>query len=1331
MFKKGVVLFLALMLIMQTVMPSAVLAGRYRASEEYLVVTEGGEQADDITYESEIESELYVDDAIDQSEAELMPLVEEIINFDSGFVTEPMIAAGIDHTVALRSDGTVWAWGNNWNGTLGDGTRTSRSTPVQVQNLSNITSVTVGIDHTVALRSDGTVWAWGANWWFGQLGDGTNTSRSTPVQVQNLANITTIAAGRNHTVALRSDGTVWTWGWNGSGQLGDGTNTNRNTPVHVQNLTNITAITGGASHTVALRNDGTVWTWGWNDYGQLGDETNTNRNTPVHVQNLTNITAIAGGASHTVALRSDGTVWTWGRNGSGQLGDGTNTNRNTPVQVQNLTNITAISGWGEHTVALRSDGTVWTWGRNGSGQLGDGTNTSRNTPIQIQNLTNMLAIVAGVNHTAALRSDGMVWMWGSNGRGQLGDGTNTNRNTPVQVLGENGIGYFNLGSSTPPITPPPPTNSNRIRDLFENEVVAYAVAYALGFESSGGLFNPESAIDNLVTQEDLNTITELEIITTSTTPGISLSLVGIERLVNLEILRTSKAFRTQYRINDLSPLSGLTNLTTLYLNEHQISDLRPLTTLSSLRYLNLNNNNISDLSPLSSMTSLEILYLNENRITDLRPLASLTLRYLNVARQTISLGSITVGEVIPFVVYNVDGMRVPITVTNGTVGDGTISFNSTNGTGAWNLSLEGVDNAFSGTIRAFAFPAHLFEDNSSYYDHELATFAAELSALVYNEQSIRRHLVDLGMENIVTRNYGATSPNTAVYSFSTIEITREENNYNLIIIAIRGTQVTSLFDWLSNAAIGTGMHHHGFKSAQERLIQDLQIYLNEHISNSNSNIILVTGHSRGGAIANLVGSYLNDSTHAQEKNIYTYTFATAQVRRSALCLENHNNILENHNNIFNIINRRDTLTPNAPPTWHRYGQNLYFSSPVTYHEAGDRGVYRRHRDYPQTTYDPHNIRYTYLRWMQNNDSTGFDTPPPTRPENLTSEQHLELKGISPRHLQFNSPVDIRVYNEYGILVAEIIDNIAMNIEKNDTIAFVMDESKHIILPEGGNHTIRLVATDYGTLTYTVEFWETSTGNNIIAKIFENVALYPGKEMMSETINGFDDRLFIVEDGEIIGEITEDGSETLFALGISITGEAIRTLQVGQNLQLEAIITPINATNQDVIWSSSNPTIATITENGEVRVIATGTAIITVTSVDGNHTASVIITVTGDLIIRDPDTGENDGSDNNNDSDTNGDNETNDDNDTNIDNGDSGENNESDSDDEVDKDTDDEVSEEIKSGNDANNNANTGNNNRPNLPQTSAAAESTTLALGFALTNIGTLAAVIKGTRKKK
>jgi alpha-tubulin suppressor-like RCC1 family protein len=342
------------------------------------------------------------------------------------------LAGGFFHSASLKQDGTVWAWGYNSDGELGDGTTTSRSSPAQVPGLSGGTAIAAGFWHTVVLRQDGTVWTWGYNL-YGQLGDGTTTSRSSPVQVPGLHSVTAIAANHHQTMALRQDGTVWAWGHNGAGQLGDGTTTSRTSPVQVPGLTHVIALAVGPLYTVALRQDGTVWAWGHNGAGQLGDGTTTSRSSPVQVPGLSGVAAVDTGYSHTMVLRQDGTVWAWGDNGYGQLGDGTTTGRSSPAQVPGLSGVTSIATTYHQALALRQDGTVWAWGYNGYGQLGDGTTTSHSSPVQVPGLSGVAAIATAHAHSMVLRQDGTLWAWGYNGYGQLGDGTTADRFSPVRV----------------------------------------------------------------------------------------------------------------------------------------------------------------------------------------------------------------------------------------------------------------------------------------------------------------------------------------------------------------------------------------------------------------------------------------------------------------------------------------------------------------------------------------------------------------------------------------------------------------------------------------------------------------------------------------------------------------------------------------------------------------------------------------------------------------------------------------------------------------------------------------------------------------------------------
>jgi alpha-tubulin suppressor-like RCC1 family protein len=357
----------------------------------------------------------------------------------------PALANGVPVT-----GGDLFAWGDNYYGQLGDGNSyTHDYSPVQVSNLAGVTAIAAGKQYTLAARSDGSAWAWGFNG-YGVLGNGTATDSNLPGQVKDaagtgyLTSIVAVSAGSGHCLALKSDGTVWAWGDNEDGELGYTTTSyfpGSYLPVQVKdaagtgNLTNITAIAAGGVHSLAVKSDGTVWAWG---AGNLGNGTNGKSFLPVQVSSLTNIVAIAAGTNHSLALTSSGTVWAWGANMYGQLGNGTNDDSYSPVQV--LYSITGISAGENHSLALGSNGRVLAWGDNYYGQLGDGTNTESYSPVQVT--LGIAAVSAGRYHSLALKTDGTVWAWGYNYKGQLGNGTNTNSNTPVPVRDAAGTGIL-------------------------------------------------------------------------------------------------------------------------------------------------------------------------------------------------------------------------------------------------------------------------------------------------------------------------------------------------------------------------------------------------------------------------------------------------------------------------------------------------------------------------------------------------------------------------------------------------------------------------------------------------------------------------------------------------------------------------------------------------------------------------------------------------------------------------------------------------------------------------------------------------------------------------
>lgn len=340
------------------------------------------------------------------------------------------------HTIfASFAPRVLWSWGHNIYGQLGNGTTTNSSVPVQA-SISDVTKISAGDYYNLAITTNNYVWGWGSNS-FGQLGNGTYSPTLIPVETSTVANA--IASGGYHSLALNSDGTVKAWGYNYYGQLGNGTTSGSNIPAQVTGLTGITAISAGTHHNLALKADGTVYAWGWNYYGQLGDGTTSNRNVPVQITGLTGVVAIAVGNYHNLALKSDGTVWAWGNNSYGQLGDGTTINSSTPVQVGGLTGATALTVGGYHNLALKSDGTVWAWGDNGIGQLGTGNFNRSSIPVQVTGLTGVIKVAAGFVHSLALKQDGTVYAWGENYYGQLGNGNTNYSNIPVQTSSLTGV----------------------------------------------------------------------------------------------------------------------------------------------------------------------------------------------------------------------------------------------------------------------------------------------------------------------------------------------------------------------------------------------------------------------------------------------------------------------------------------------------------------------------------------------------------------------------------------------------------------------------------------------------------------------------------------------------------------------------------------------------------------------------------------------------------------------------------------------------------------------------------------------------------------------------
>jgi alpha-tubulin suppressor-like RCC1 family protein len=316
------------------------------------------------------------------------------------------------------------AWGYNNDGQLGTSTTNSASLPVSVA--SNVVVAAAGIDYTLFVTADGTLWAMGWNG-YGQFGTGTTASTTLPVSV--TSNVVAVAAGFAHSLFIKTDGTLWAMGDNGFGELGNGTTdgeTPNPTPINV--ASNVVAVAAGYYHSLFVKTDGTLWGMGLNSDGELGNGTTTEAiTTPINV--ASNVVAIAAGCYNSLFVKTDGTLWAMGDNAFGQLGNGTTFNTNWPVNV--ASNVAAVAAGYQHSLFMTTDGTLWAMGYNGYGELGNGTTTEAITPINV--VSNVVAVAAGEFRSLFTKTDGTLWAMGENNVGQLGNGTANNTSLPVSL----------------------------------------------------------------------------------------------------------------------------------------------------------------------------------------------------------------------------------------------------------------------------------------------------------------------------------------------------------------------------------------------------------------------------------------------------------------------------------------------------------------------------------------------------------------------------------------------------------------------------------------------------------------------------------------------------------------------------------------------------------------------------------------------------------------------------------------------------------------------------------------------------------------------------------
>jgi len=910
------------------------------------------------------------------------------------FITTPMVAAGGNHTIALRSDGTVWAWGSNQHGELGDGTDINRATPVKVQGLNNITAVAAGFDHTAVLRQDGTVWTWGRNS-NGQLGDDSTTDRVTPVQVQGLSDITSIAAGAEHTIALKNNGTVWAWGRNGNGQLGDGIfSFNMTTPVQVQGLSNVKAIAAGYNHSIALKNDGTVWGWGHNGFGQLGDsDITTIQKTPVQVQDLSNVKAVAAGFFYTVVLTNDNIVMALGYNNESQLGDGSTIDRVTPIQVQGLSNITAIGACGDHTVALKSDGNVMAWGNNLYGKLGDGTTTSRSTPVQVKNLSSVKAISAGAAHTVALKSDGTVWAWGNNAQGQLGVDNSTDEYwTPVQVGGGFNVdvgGFDDTNAVVPVITAQPGDFSVNVGDTITLHVFA---------EVSKG----------------------------------TLSYQWYENAINSN--------------SGGSPINGATSL---YYN--------PTIKSPYDQYYYCVVTNTDNTAPGNK-----------------------------TAQITSRAAKVIVNPTIEY--FRKDNQKKDVY-------------------GSVNL--------------AHPMDWYFMNKLSTYYDTEIAEMAMAFSVSAYNQSYLEKSLISCGFHsNDMYFNYDSHDWFDYDTSYALAKKTTSDGK-TLVAIIIKGTDWDQMSDFIIDFTLDTTSdgYHSGFNQAMENLYKKLTSFLGG-IPTDGSTRFFMTGHSLGASVSNLL-AYKLSSVGVPQSCVFSYNFATLDVAvQNTFRFWNPSG---KYDNIFNICNHKDIapywpsnfankyLRANllSPSEWGKYGKTLWFDignvSGFSAHSSILYMQYLKQKLYPNMGLNniDYEIGYGYGALL-----IGYDLC-----------------------VEVSCPVDVEIIDNKGAVIARVINNRPeyLTPDLDGIMLFVNDDEKLVYLSKNSGYTIRLVATDDGTMNYTVYETDGLTGAISKTKAYNNVALQNGKKFTSKvggSVTTPNVQLLVTNNaGTPIANVNTDGTES--------------------------------------------------------------------------------------------------------------------------------------------------------------------------------------------------------------
>ena len=369
-------------------------------------------------------------------------------------VSSSTISLGYSHSAAITEDGSLYLWGDNDYGQLGNGTEEDSSIPIKI--MDNVAAVSLGTEHSAAITEDGSLYLWGNND-YGQLGNGTEEESSTPIKIMD--NVVEVSLGGRHSAAITEDGSLYLWGDNYRGELGNGISggdrygynkgIDSSTPIKI--MDNVATVSLGPHHSAGITEDGSLYLWGYNYSGQLGNSTTEDSSTPIKI--MDNVATVSLGMEHSAAITEDSSLYLWGYNGEGQLGNGSTNNSSTPIKI--MDNVAAVSLGYWHSAAITEDGSPYLWGENNFGQLGNGNSggyfmdydegIDGSTPIKI--MDNVAAVSLGFFHSAAITEDGSLYLWGNNDDGQLGNGTTRKSSTPIKIMDGVAIGRNTAATS--------------------------------------------------------------------------------------------------------------------------------------------------------------------------------------------------------------------------------------------------------------------------------------------------------------------------------------------------------------------------------------------------------------------------------------------------------------------------------------------------------------------------------------------------------------------------------------------------------------------------------------------------------------------------------------------------------------------------------------------------------------------------------------------------------------------------------------------------------------------------------------------------------------------